>query len=89
MPNDGTIHCCGYCSALSCLSLGYASNQASDHLARRTHHAAYPTLPVTLPDLPSVLYGFRTDQCCSVTESSTRLSMPFTCGTNSTALFTA
>src|SRR5215510_15312372 len=34
-------------------------------------------------------FCLRTDQCCSVTESSTRLSTPFTCGTNSTALFTA
>jgi hypothetical protein len=69
--------------------MGHESNQASDHLARSPPTLRTPTLHVTLPDLPSVLYGFRTDQCCSVTESSTRLSMPFTCGTNSTALFTA
>src|SRR5262245_1631628 len=30
--------------------MGHASYQASDHLARRTHHAAYPTLHLTLPD---------------------------------------
>ena len=31
----------------------------------------------------------RTDQCCSVTEVSVRLSIVFIYGTNSTALFTA
>src|SRR5438132_5215035 len=31
----------------------------------------------------------RTDQCCSVTAASVRLSIVVTCGANSTALFTA
>jgi hypothetical protein len=34
-------------------------------------------------------FYFRTDQCCSVTEVSVRISVVLTYGTNSTALFTA
>ena len=30
MPNDGTIHCCGYCSALSCLSPGAKPNAGGE-----------------------------------------------------------
>ena len=30
MSNDGTIHCCGYCSALSCLSSGARPNAGGE-----------------------------------------------------------